>query len=84
MNIKEILKQLKTNKVTTGTGIGVGIVTIAVIILKSFDIDLGQISGMSTESVVVNIGALISAIINLWATDKKESNLKTDKDEKSS
>lgn len=70
--MKDILNILRKDKVTSSAGVGVGILTVGVIALSLFGIDLGKISGISTEVIIANVGALVSSVFNLWAKDRKQ------------
>lgn len=78
--MNELLKNVKANPKTTNAGVGVGLAVVVISVLKMFKVDLGDISGVNSEYVVLGLSSLVSAVVNLFARDPEKKNAKDKKD----
>ena len=60
-----ILSNIKDNKVTTGTGVAL----LLLVISNAFGYNVGKEIGLDNSTVVISVGAVISAVINLISRD---------------
>ena len=71
--MKETIKNIKGNPITTNTGLATGISLLVLTALKLFKIDLGEMAGVDGEYIMLGLTSLISAVINLIARDPKKN-----------
>ena len=64
----KLLDNIKNNKYTTGTGLAM----LAILILKGFNVDLGSVVGMDTQTLALNLGTVISSMLLLFSKDPKD------------
>ncbi len=64
-----ILSNIKDNKLTTGTGVAL----LLLVLSNALGYNVGEKIGMDNSTVVVSVGAVISAVINIFARDPKQS-----------
>ena len=71
--MKDALKNIKGNPLTSNTGIATGIAVGVISIFKMFKIDLGELVGVDSEYILLALSSLISALVNMVARDPKKN-----------
>jgi len=64
-----ILSNIKDNKLTTGTGVAL----LLLVLSNALGYNVGKEIGLDNSTVVISVGAVISAMINLISRDPKNS-----------
>jgi hypothetical protein len=70
--MKNAIKNIKGNNLTTGTGAGTGLAIVLIFVAKMLKIDVGEVVGVDAEFVLLGLSSLISAIVNLIAKDPEK------------
>lgn len=65
--MKELFKNFKSDKLTSGSGIAM----ILILVLRATGVDLGQVLGIDMQVIAEVIGAIFNAILLLVSKDPK-------------